>query len=453
MTAQIVVGGIHLVPTTAQTAGGVATAAATTPFAIRGRWAIASAPELPLYAGQQLIAKSYDLVTQTIPINVVGTSHEDVVAALRALKLALNTSRYSVVPLLSVLPTASSTIMYAEILHATVRELTDASGNFDAWEGTQLDLDAEVVLTHGPFFGAAALATLFTNTVFTNNGAGNLTALGAVAGDLIYEGSPLNIKVDGPAASTTAVDKLWICTAKSRVKTTHAQAVGATTTQTSVVSTDTIDATPLLANNGVDLALFVRFSSVTAGNKAEFAVTLCLDTGKTVAPRTPWQAMPVTSGTTMIYAGTFNLAGQRVPIATAITLQLMFWVRSIDGTSVGYTVDYTEAVFAYTVAELDQDISSSVALGNGGNLLYITSAQNLNGSAWLPLIPPRIYVAQAAGVNPSYVIAGAGEVPRGISGASIWCTWTAALGVHTSTDTLRLTVNHAPLYRNLRGAG
>jgi hypothetical protein len=120
---------------------------------------------------------------------------------------------------------------------------------------------------------------------------------------------------------------------------------------------------------------------------------------------------------------------------------------------VGYTVDYTEAVFAYTVAEIDQDIASSIALGNADNVMYMTAAQNLNGQAWLPMIPPRIYVAKLAGVNPSYAIAAAGEVPRGISGASIWCAWIAALGVHTSTDTLRLTVNHCQLYRTLRGAG
>lgn len=454
MPAQIVAGGIHLINSTSiQVAGGTATAASTTPFSIRGRWPIQQAEQRPLFSGQKLLALSYDLITETIPINVLGTTHENAVALLQQLKRALNTSLFSVLPLLSVLPTASSTIMYSEILHATVREVTDDSGEFDAWEALGNDLDAEITWTRGSFFGAASLATLFTNTVFTNNGSGNLTALGTLAGDLIYEGSPLNIKIDGPAASSTNVDTLWIAAAQSRVKTTHTSATGSTTTSTSVHSTTTINATPLLANNGVNLAIFVRFSSVTAGNKAQFALQITSDDAKNIAPITAWQDMPVTSGTTMLYAGTFSLEGQRIPIATTLTLELTFWVRSTDGTSVAYTVDYTEAVFAYTVAEITQNIASSIAYGNGDELLYVTSAQNLNGSAWLPLAPTRVYVALGASVNPSYTLALAGEAPRGISGASLWVAWTGTLAVHTTTDTLRITPTHAPLFRSLRGAG
>lgn len=454
MTAQIVAGGIHLVNSNGiQTAGGTATAASTTPFAIRGRWPIQQAEQRPLFSGQKLLALSYDLVTETIPINVLGTTHENAVALLQQLKRALNTSTFSVLPLLSVLPTASSTIMYSEILHATVREVTDDSGSFDAWEGNANDLDAEITWTRGSFFGAASLATLFTNTTFTNNGSGNLTALGTLAGDLIYEGSPLNIKIDGPAGSTTDVDTLWICTAKSRVKTTHTSATGSTTTSTFVHSTTTIDATPLLANNGVDLAIFVRFSSITGGNKGQFALQITGDSAKNIAPITAWQDMPSVVSTTMLYAGTFSLEGQRIPIATGLTIELTFWVRSIDGTSVAYTVDYTEAVFAYQVAEITQNVASSIAYGNGGNLMYLTSAQNLNGAAWLPLVPSRAYVSISAGVNSDTVLGLAGEAPRGVSGASLWCAWTGTLGVHTTTATLRITPQHAPLFRSLRGAG
>lgn len=453
MPPQISVGGIHLVNSTGMPSeGGVATAAATTPFSIRGRWPIAQAEQRPLFSGQKLLATSYDLITETIPINVQGSSHENAVARLQELKRALNTSLFSVLPLLSVLPTASSTIMYSEILHATVREVTDDSGTFDAWEGMG-EIDAEITWTRGSFFGAASLATLFTNTVFTNNGSGNLTALGTLAGDLIYEGSPLNIKVDGPAASTTNVDTLWLAVAKSRVKTTHTSATGSTTTSTSVHSTTTIDATPLLANNGVGLAIFVRFSSITGGNKGQFALQVTSDDAKNIAPITGWQDMPSVVSTTMLYAGTFSLDGQRIPIATGLTIELTFWVRSIDGTSVAYTVDYTEAVFAYTVAEVTQNIASSIAYGNSTNVMYITSAQNLNGTAWLPLTPTRAYVASGGGVNADRVLGLAGEAPRGISGASLWCAWTGTLGVHTSTDTLRITPTHAPLFRSLRGSG
>lgn len=403
-----------------------------------------------LYSGNLPVAQSYDNVEEPFEIFVKGATADACVANKRALDLALRTARYTAPCVISLKAKGQTNTGYAEIYSANTQEGPEFIGK----EAGAFMMRVSGTWVRSAFWGASALdATGVATTTFTNNGSGNLTALGALSGDLIYEGSPLNLKVDGPAAATTNVDTLWLATAKSRVKTTHTTAVGATTTSTSAHSTTGIDATPLLANKGVDLAIFVRFSSLTNGHKAQFAIQITSDDGKNITPITAWQSLPVLSiGTTnMLYAGTFSLDGQRVPIATALPIELRFHLKSIDGTSVACTVDYTEAVFAYAVAEITQDITSGLTYGSGGNLLYLTTAQNLNGSAWLPLIPPRVYVALSAGVNPTYTLSQRGRAPTGISGASLWAAWTSTNGAHVTTDTLRLTATHAPLYRTLRG--
>lgn len=408
----------------------------------------------PFRNGQSLIYDSYGNVIETLVIQCRANSHDNAVFLLQQLRKILNTALFSAPCVLAVQPNGATNAVYFEIYGADVQEhpgfVNEEAANVAA--GSAL-VRAVVTWRRSPHGGSAALATLFTNTTFTNNGSGNLTSLGALTGDLIYEGQPLNLKIDGPAASSTNVDTIWLASAHSRAKTTHTSATGSTTTSTSVHSTATIDATPLLANRGIDLAIFVRFSSVTAGNKALFSMQVTTDDAKVITPQTAWSPMPVTSGTTMVYAGTFSLDGQRIPLATAITLEYTFWVKSTDGTTVAYTVDYTESVFAYTVAEITQNAASSLAYGNGDGLLYVTSAQNLNGQAWFPLTPTRVYRALSAGVNVSYTPTLRGEAPRAFSGASLWAAWTGTLAVHTTTDTLRVTPTHAPQYVSLRGGG
>jgi len=442
------------------TSGGAATAVGTTPWMLRSpEWTLhASVPETlftggpPFRNGSSPVSAASPVVTETIPLILNGGNHDTLVARLQQLRQLANTALTFAPAVLYAQPSGATSPVYFEILAASAQERAADSGESPGEGATLIHVD--LTITRSVHGGAASLANLFTNSTFTNNGSGNLTSLGALTGDLVNEGQPLNLKIDGPAASTTNVDTLWIAAAHSRVKTTHTTTVGTTTTSTFAHSTTAINATPLLTNAGVNLAVFVRFSSVTAGNKALFALQLALhDSGKNVAPITPWMPMPVTSGTTMMLAGVFPLSGQRIPIASALSLDVYFWVKSIDGTSVGYTVDYSESVFAYTVAVIPKNGLSAHTYGNGGDLLYITEAQNLNGSAWLPLTPPSVYVAALAGVNPSFVLAARGQLPLAFSGASLWAAWIGASGSHTTTDTLRITANHAPLYQSLRGAG
>src|SRR6185436_7482256 len=91
MTAIVSIGGIHLVNSSGTpTAGGAATAAATTPFGIRQGWH--PTPAEPIMAqGSQLDYPDayYEPVQETIPIYVVGSTHENAVTRLQELQRVL----------------------------------------------------------------------------------------------------------------------------------------------------------------------------------------------------------------------------------------------------------------------------------------------------------------------------------------------------------------------------
>jgi len=398
----------------------------------------------PFSSVRRPLYRSYDQLTEPIGIQMYANSADNAIFLLNQLRQILNIALYSV-PCMLVVQGGTNT-GYAEILSADVVETNSYQflGNTSTHE-----IRATISWTRTAFFGTASLTTLFTNTTFTNNGASNTASLGATAGDLLYEGQPLNLKIDGPAASVTGVNKIWLSTCKSRAKTTHTL-TASTTTSTSAAASGTITATSLLTNNGINLAVFFRFSSITAGNKALIKIDVAV--GGTAAT-SAWQTPPVTSGTTMMYMGMFNLARLRVPIATSIPLTYVVSLKSIDGTSVGYTLDYSESVFAYTVAEVTGR-GSVAGYGNGSAVLYSTRAQNLNGTAWLPVQTPIAYSATSGDDTlPDNLETVRGVLPLAYSGASLWAAWIDGTNNHTSTDTLRITANHLPLYRTLRGGG
>lgn len=406
----------------------------------------------PIYGGgppfsnvRKPLYRSYDQITEQVGIQMYANSADNAAFLLRQLRQILNTALYSVPCILAV--QSGTNTGYCEIYSADVVETNSYQflGNTSTHE-----IRATITWTRTAFFGVTSLTPLFTNTTFTNNGTSNTASLGATTGDLIYEGQPLNLKIDGPAAASTNLSKVWISTCGSRVKTTHTTSQS-TTTSTSSAASGTITATTMLTNNGLNLAVLLRFSSVGSGNKALFALEIGISGGTTVVPRTAWQPLPVTSGTTMMYMGLFNIARARVPNQSSLTLAYIFHLKSTDGTNVSTTVDYSESVFAYTMAEISARTSTSY--GNSAGVLYSTRAQNLNGTAWLPMQGAVAYTAYAGGANFGTPETIRGIAPLAYSGASLWTAWIDHLSNHNTTDTLRITANHLPIYQTLRGGG
>ncbi len=138
------------------------------------------------------IYQSYDNVVETLGIQMRATTHNNAVALLRQLRQLLNRPPAFVPAVLAV--TSGSNTDYSEILRATVQETT----SYQTEAGFLIR--AQVPWTRRAFFGLlSAGESLASSVAWTNAGTGatdNVIALSTGSGDLIYEGSPLNIEWD-----------------------------------------------------------------------------------------------------------------------------------------------------------------------------------------------------------------------------------------------------------------
>src|SRR5262245_12890730 len=108
------------VPTT----GGAATAAATTPFAIRDdHWTIQDSPPAaafsggpPFRNGSALAYQSYPNTRQSIPIVVEGSSHDNAASLLRGLRHLINQAVYLQPAILYYKPANATNPLYFNIL-------------------------------------------------------------------------------------------------------------------------------------------------------------------------------------------------------------------------------------------------------------------------------------------------------------------------------------------------
>lgn len=452
----ISIGGVHLSNSTgAQVAGGTATAAATTPFAFRGVTLNAAPPETfysggaPFTLGARPVYHGYENVTQTWPLNVQGATHEGAAASLQVLKLAIQRALFDQAAILAIQPTASSTIMYAEVYAASVQEV--ATEGLIPIEGAT-DVDFELTFTRSPFFTPAGLTTLINGATFTNTGTGannNTQSLGSLAGDMIYEGQPLNIKI------VTAVDALFAATVYQRTYT-----AGVATTATSDASAGASalrDSTsgitnPARTRNGLRARVLLRLTALSV--KAQLRAVLVSRVTNDILWYGPWIQPGVLTGAIVATGSQFDLTPQGIPMdmirraqLTSGDLDVAALIRSQDGTSVSITTHSIETLLYYTFCR----INTGIVVGGGSQFVRIEQAQNLNGTAYLA-VPGATYVVNTSGSDfLTQACDVRGTLPLAISGASLYLSWLGNGYQHTNTATAVVTVTHLPLYRSIRG--
>lgn len=456
MPPQIVAGGIHLVNSNGTpTAGGTATAASTTPFSIRGNWLLAAAEQQPILSGgppfsvgSRPLYLGYDNVTETIPIAVQGSSHFNAVAKLQELKRAINTTLFSTPALLSVLPDGSSIIMYSEILYARVAEVPDGGG-FDAWQAFDSELWAEITWVRAPFFSPAGLTTLQSGVTYTNSGTGvnnNTQSLTTISGDLLYEGSPLNIKID----PVTGGQYFYLATVYQRTYDTSGAGTGSTssTTFTNFFVNGTPGTDPARIRKGLRLRVMLRCTSISAKTRVRF-VLAGYDTANAV-----WIGPEVAGNATGVTQIDVTPNGVPLDMIRAFALTTgetigKLQYRSTDGTSVTLNLHSVEYLLYYTFCRIDA--TNSVG---ANDFLQIEQASNLNGTAYVPTNGRSYVVFNNVSLDGLGDICDVrGTLPKAISGASLYLSWLQASYVFLGTDTAAVTVNHLPLFRSLRGNG
>lgn len=390
----------------------------------------------PFANGRAPVYRSYDNVTEQVGVQLRATSKDNAIFLLRQLRQVLNTALYSVPCVLAV--TGGTNTGYTEIYSADVPEtpsyLVEPDGVFRA----------TITWTRAPFFGISSLSTLINGTSFTNNGTNNTASLGALTGDLIYEGQPLNIKI---AESNTPFDgrNFYLATYDTHTKTTVNNAAGPTTGSSSFTSS-TLNVDNIQTNDRLKLRVLARFKTLTNPGKMQFRVTVQTE-GQGRIGLSGWIGPDSSWSTPLLDFGGFDLGLIRSPLASTAKVVLSFEVRSTDGTtSVTATLDYNEILLYYDFARA----VSNTAVGSASFYQQLIAARARSGGGWLPVFP-RLYTADASADRVYEAGVVRGTAPRAYSGASLFLAWTNANDNHTTTAAAAVTAKMAPLYATIRG--
>lgn len=398
----------------------------------------------PFSIGRQPLYVGYDTIADTIGVQLYATTKDNAIFLLNQLRQILGTALFSTPPLLSV--KSGTNTGYCEIVSARVAEMPTYID-----EGTGSMWRAIMTIIRAPFFSPAAMTTLLSGVTITNRGTStnpNIRALGALTGDLVYEGMPLNIKAD-PGASmlgqywyfATVYQRTYAATTATKTTSSTAGEVAYTDTSTTGIT----DAAR--ARNGLRLRTILRLSAMSA--KAQLQFYLLGKTSLQILWRGPWVSGNATTTTQV------DLTPQGVPLDLIRRAEISsgdvgigILVRSTDGTSVTVTNVSIEYLLYYTFCRIDT--TTEVGAANF-DFLQIEQAQNLNGTAFVPSRGSAFTVTSGAGIADIADVRG--TLPRAYSGASLYMSWLYATYQYIATDTATVTVKLLPLYRSVRGNG
>jgi hypothetical protein len=395
----------------------------------------------PFRMGRSLIAKSYDVVTEPVGIQLRATSHDNAVALLRILRQALNTTLFDSPCILAAQPDGATNTTYFEILYADVPEKPDY-----IWESASGKFIFRAVITWVRTIGSAGtLTTLINGVPIQNRSSGspdNVESLGTPVGDLIYEGQPLNLLLD-PSAT---VDRVYLATVYERINTS----VTSTKTTTTTNNFTSASATVTNARNrvGLKLRILARFDTITAPSKVRLTASILDATGGYTIKNLPQQALPTTTSVSALMDfGFVDVSTLRSTQSATLGIMISIVLASSDGTSVTVRLDYVETLLYYTFATIPD------ANTGGSDAIYIEQTNDYNvNSVVTPNTRPRVY--RVSPTNWKGSIAYRGQLPRAISGASLYLGWMTATSVandtHTTTDTFTTTATHLPLAHTLR---
>lgn len=454
MAITVSIGGIHLVNSNGSpTAGGAATAANTTPFAIRQGWSLQPPTPLPIWgggppfiAGRRLAYSSYDNVTERIPIAVLGSSHENAVTRLQELKQALATVSATTPAVFSVQPTGSSTAMTTDVYSAFVREQVEEESGFEAWEGKE-ELYAEILLTHAPFWANLSSGETVINAVSINNAFSgspdNIIAYSAGSGDLIYEGQPLNMTLTNATGSTLTNLDFYLGSIDSIISDATTQTVTtSSTTGASPGSGDTITVGSTLdPKQALKMRLIALTSSVSANSEMRLKVYF---SSNAAAPFYigPWRAPQ--SSSSLYDAGTVPAALFHDTNIT--TLYVLLEVRSPLGGSVTITLSNFYIACYYTLCK----ISGLDSIPNSTGVIHLRQFTATSGRPCLPLRRAEVYVLNSG--SQTYYGRVDGTPPVYISGASLWHMAVHKTDLTNASATHTVTATQSALWKTLRGS-
>lgn len=437
----------------APTSGGAATAAATSPFqVVDDSWTIQAAQPQTLYSGSPplrngsgLILRSWDNVTESFTLVCVGGTADTTASLIRTLTQLLNTALYATPCVLGIQPSGATSMMYTEVYSAVVQPTTSYLVNPVRGSST---VTLQITITRSPFFARlSAGETLINAATFTNTGTGannNTQAYSAGAGDLIYEGQPLNIKLT-PLVGFPSQFYLASVASRAYATTSAGTSTSASTTFGNLGPPTTSSVAALLTGRGLKVRVLARFSAMSTNTELQLYYGVGTNASQLSRPVRPGVNVAVLVDLGMISVPARLLAS----LTSGDNISITPRARSIDGLAISATLSYLEILLYYDFSIFATGNPAGVS---GGNFIYVDSYVEKSSYPALPRSPVTAWHYSAASVL-SDQLSIRGTPPRYFSGASLYTAWFFPGTAHSTTATSTVTVTHAPLYLTARGAG
>ncbi len=411
-------------------------------------------PALPLYI-------DYDNVTETIPVQMTGSSFDNAVALKQQLQEILSTASILTPITFAVKPNGSTNTGYYEIYSARLQEnarfITDEAAVAGAGNAV---IRATITWTRSPF--AADLSTgetTLNGASFTARGTSSPDDVEAFAsspsGDLIYTGQPINATIT-PTTSSQTIFTLFLGAIYSRAYTTTGTATksksfgGANPT---VTPSAVWDVSAALTQRGLKARVIGSFTDVTANCE----VQVRLKPGGDTSVSEPYLYTlkgysDVASGTTLIDLGDFPLdLVYRRPYQDTTWDFATFW--TIDAVASGTataTMNSLEFILYWDWARIDCPSGLAARTANSEYIL-IDQYQEQTGAVLVPAGDGQAYVMTSANKIRG-VCTIRGTLPRLRTGGSLYCNWERSGYIYTTTDTATMTARHSAMWQTFRGS-
>lgn len=397
---------------------------------------------IPFSAMSAPVLRSYDRVTETLGVQMVATTKDNAIALLKQLGQILNTALYSVPCVLAV--TGGTNTTYFEIYGADIQETP--SYIYENPSGRVVFRAAITWIRSALGAKLSSGETLINAQTFGNTGTGspsNVVAYSAATGDLINEGSPLNVSIT-PVSGFTTYGILYAASIATRTYTAFS---GSPTSVSAGSSLDmgtaiTLDVTEKLTNAAIRYRIVGRFTSANVA----LAYSVVVSTGSRTIYSSPNIAAPQAGSAALIDFGWFSLSQlQRFSGVTAPSVSIQFSVTNTGGVSYNATPLSADVFSYYTMMSATTGLSAASTT----KPIQIASFAEQTNAVCLPLPTWSMLVRNSTNIN-NFVIK-RGTPPRYYPSASLWLAWVNSSSVHVNTETATVTVTHSPLYRTLRG--
>ena len=445
---------IYLVNTTGiPVAGGSPTAAATTPFMLEMDWTPTMPAQImtmiggqPFGIGSQPLYRGYDNVKESFMLTVAASSANNAADLLQRIRRAASTSLLTFPPYLSFKPSGASNIIAFQVYRLDIQEIVYQRSPA---EGISL-LRAKIEIERHPFGGWAfgqngeTLVNAITLTNTCGSGSSHVTAFAAGSGDLIYEGSPLNIDNTG---SSENMSTLWIASIAQReiqgatnvaVSTSDTSSTGTATSTTYTPSITGSASQKPYYNLGPRFRIMARITSATSTLQLRAVVT---STWGRLMYNGSW-VTPGTATPTLIDLGSYDMTLPAIEAGNGL-VTISIYARSTSGTAT-CTITAVEVLQYYTFAVLKY--------ATGIVRIFVRSyVQATDGAITRPAvanITPVLFTNTGIGLPWT----SAGTPPSYFVGASLWVAWINTSNVQNTAATIsNITALHAPQFKTLRG--